>query len=104
MRGVNIRSHHRQRASGAGSRAGSSTLVTDPLRQSAAITARFLGANADLAPAAINDLGAFSRISKVVCIAALYVYLSSTISTARFAGLFWIKLNQCVVEGFASGC
>jgi hypothetical protein len=33
----------------------------------------------------------------------IYVYLSSTISIARFADLFWIKLNQSVVDGFALG-
>jgi hypothetical protein len=73
-RGVKCRSHHKQQASIAGSRAGLTTLVTDPLPQSAAITARFLGTNADLTPAAINDSGAFSRISKVVGIAALYTF------------------------------
>jgi hypothetical protein len=74
IRGVNIRSHHRQNPSIAGSRAGSSTVVTDPQPRSAAITARFLSANVDLTPAAINDSGPFSRSSKVVCITALYSF------------------------------
>jgi hypothetical protein len=74
---VNIRSHHRQNPSIAGSRAGSSTVVTDPQPRSAAITARFLGTNADLTPAAINDSGAFSRSFKVVFIAALYTFTSA---------------------------
>jgi hypothetical protein len=34
----------------------------------------------------------------------IYVLLSSTISIARSADLFWIKLNQCVVGDFTSGC
>jgi hypothetical protein len=61
-RGVNIRSHHRQRASIAGFWAGSSHGVTDPPPRSAATTARFAGMNADLTPAVITDLESFSRI------------------------------------------
>jgi len=57
-----------------GSEGGSSILVTDPLLRAAVTTVWFAGTHADLMPAAINDSGAFSRSSKVVCIAALYTF------------------------------
>jgi hypothetical protein len=65
MRGVKVRSHHRQHPSIAGSWAGLGTLVTDPLLRAAVTTLWFAGTHADLMPAVINGSGPFSTISNV---------------------------------------
>ena len=61
MRGVNVRLHHRQLASEAGSETGSSAVVTDRLPQFAVIAA-----------AEFDDLGNCSTTPKLSTIGTIY--------------------------------